>query len=134
MDSAEHLYHRWISDLWHGDFSVAEEILTPGFVGHWPAFDVHGPQGAAEQIRQSHGYFTDIQVTVDVGPIVADGLVAARWTFHGSYRGGIPGATAAPGTRVSFAGQDIFRVADGRFAEYWVVSDGLGMMSALGAR
>ncbi|MFK8843725.1 ester cyclase [Streptomyces sp. Ac-502] len=59
--------------------------------------------------------------------------MGARWTFHGTYCGGIPGATAPAGTPISFAGQDIFRAADGRFTEYWVVSDGLGMMSALGA-
>ncbi|KAA6212166.1 hypothetical protein CP973_22160 [Streptomyces albofaciens JCM 4342] len=133
MNVIDSLYRRWLFDLWHGDFAVAEEILTPDFLGHWPTMDVHGPEGAADQIRRSHEYFTDIRNTLDVGPVIGDGLVAARWTFHGAYRGGIPGATAEPGTRVSFAGQDIFRVADGRFAEYWVTSDGLGMMTALGA-
>ncbi|MFI9024584.1 ester cyclase [Streptomyces sp. NPDC053560] len=133
MDPLEALYRRWLIDLWHGDFAVAEEILAPGFVGHWPTFDVHGPQETAEQIRQSYEYFDDIKVTLDAGPVVGDGMVAARWTFHGAYRGGIPGTTAPPGTRVAFAGQDLFRAADGRFTEYWVVSDGLGMMTALGA-
>ncbi|OKI02523.1 hypothetical protein A6A06_15995 [Streptomyces sp. CB02923] len=133
MDATATLYRRWLFDLWHGDFSVADEIFAPGIVGHWPAFDVHGPQGVADQVRQSHDYFGDIKITLDVGPIVGDGLVAAHWTFHGSYRGGIPGVTASSGTRIAFAGQDIFRVADGRFTEYWVVSDGLGMMTALGA-
>lgn len=133
-DTPAALYRRWIFDLWHGDFTVGQQILSPGFVGHWPTFDVHGPEGAVEQIRQSHAYFGDIENTVDVGPLVADGMVAARWTFHGTYRGGVPGTTAPPGTRVAFAGQDIFRVADdGLFAEYWVVSDGLGMMTQLGA-
>ncbi|MEU4205385.1 ester cyclase [Streptomyces sp. NPDC039022] len=133
MDTLAALYRRWLRDLWHGDFSAAEEIFAPGIVGHWPAFDVHGPQGMADQVRQSYDYFDDIKVTLDVGPVVGDGLVAAHWTFHGTYRGGIPGATAPAGTRISFAGQDIFRAADGRFTEYWVVSDGLGMMTALGA-
>jgi len=132
MNDIEVLYRHWLFTLWQGDFSVAEKIFTPDFVGHWPGFDVHGPQGAVEQVRMSHGYFTDIENTLDVGPVVGDGMVAARWTFHGSYREGIPGATVAPGTRISFTGQDIFRVADARFAEYWVVSDALGMMTALG--
>ncbi|MDB1086398.1 ester cyclase [Streptomyces sp. ACA25] len=133
MDDIRTLYGRWLFDLWHGDFAVAEEILTPDFVGHWPTMDVHGPDRVVEQIRQSHEYFGDIENTLDVGPVIGDGMVAARWTFHGSYRGGVPGASVPSGTRISFAGQDLFRLVDGRFAEYWVVSDTLGMMAALGA-
>ncbi|WP_344528656.1 ester cyclase [Streptomyces albiaxialis] len=133
MDAIETLYRQWLFDLWHGDFELAEQILAPDFVGHWPDFDVHGPRAAADQIRQSHTYFADIENTLDVGPVIGDGKVAARWTFHGTYRDGIPGATALPGTRIAFSGMDIFSVADDRLAEYWVVSDGLGMMTALGA-
>ena len=127
------LYKRWLFDAWRGDRAVIDAIFAPGFVGHWPTMDVHGPDGVAAQIDQSHAYFSGIENTLDVGPIVDGDLVAARWTFHGAYRGGIPGTTAEPGTRIAFTGQDIFRVENGRFAEYWSVSDGLGMMTALGA-
>ncbi|HEU5025679.1 MAG TPA: ester cyclase [Spirillospora sp.] len=130
---AHTLYRRWLFDAWSGDYGVLDEILTPGFAGHWPRMDVHGPDGAAEQIRQSRAYFSDIENTLDAGPLVDGDLVAARWTFHGSYQGGIPGTTAEPGTRISFAGHDLFRMEDGRFAEYWPVSDALGMMQSLGA-
>jgi hypothetical protein len=34
---------------------------------------------------------------------------------------------------VTFGGIDILRVQDGRFAEYWVSSDGLALMGQLGA-
>ena len=60
-------------------------------------------------------------------------MVAARWSARGIYSGGIPGATAAPGTLVEFGGIDLMRVEDGRFAEYWVSSDGLALMAQLGA-
>ncbi|MEO3824308.1 ester cyclase [Actinomadura sp. B10D3] len=132
-DALDALYRRWLFEVWGGDHAAAAEILTPGFTGHWPNLEVHGPAEAAEQVRRSHAYFTDVRVTLDVGPVVGGGMVAAGWSFHGSYRGGIPGATAEPGTPVSFSGQDIFRAEDGRFAEYWVVSDALGLMTALGA-
>ncbi|MFB4310230.1 ester cyclase [Actinomadura sp. GTD37] len=140
MDPLDALYRRWLFEVWGGDLAVAAQILTPGFTGHWPNLEVHGPDEAAEQVRRSHEYFTGVRTTLDAGPVVGTvpgggegGMVAAAWSFHGSYRGGIPGATAAPGTPVSFRGQDIFRAEDGRFAEYWVVSDVLGMMTALGA-
>ncbi|WP_067806382.1 ester cyclase [Actinomadura formosensis] len=133
MQTLDALYRRWLFQVWNGDYAVAEEILAPGFTGHWPDLQVHGPAGAIEQVRRSREYFGDVSTTLDVGPVVGDGMVAAGWSFHGSYRGGIAGATAAPGTRVSFSGHDIFRAEGGRFTEYWVVSDALGLMTALGA-
>jgi hypothetical protein len=132
-DVLDALYRRWLFEVWGGDLAVAAEILTPGFTGHWPNLEVRGPAAAAEQVRRSHALFTGVRTTLDVGPVVGDGMVAAGWSFHGSYRGGVPGATAEPGTPVSFSGQDIFRAEGGRFAEYWVVSDALGLMTALGA-
>ncbi|MEU1390337.1 MULTISPECIES: ester cyclase [unclassified Nonomuraea] len=117
------LYERWLLELWNGDLSLAHDLVTPGFVGHWPGTDVHGPDGLIEAIRQGHEPFDDVRVTLDVGPAVDGDLIAARWTFTGAYRGGLPGASAPPGTRVSFSGHDLLRATDGRFSEYWVISD-----------
>ncbi|MGR6915992.1 ester cyclase [[Actinomadura] parvosata] len=117
------LYRRWLLELWNGDFALAYELVTPDFAGHWPGMEVSGPEGLAEALRQGHAPFDDVKVTLDVGPIVDGDLVSARWTFAGAYRGGLPGATAAPGTRIAFSGHDILRVREGRFAEYWVISD-----------
>jgi SnoaL-like polyketide cyclase len=78
--------------------------------------------------------FSELTFTVAVGPIVERETVCARWEGRGRYAGGIPGATAEPGTEVAFGGIDILRAApDGRFAEYWVSSDGLALMAQLGA-
>ncbi|TDC79070.1 ester cyclase [Actinomadura sp. 7K507] len=137
MEVLDGLYRRWLFEVWNGDFGVTGQILAPDFTGHWPNLEVRGPAEAADQVRRSHEYFTGVRTSLDVGPVIdgsgGDGMVAAGWSFHGAYRGGIPGATAEPGTPVSFRGQDIFRARDGRFAEYWVVSDVMGMMTALGA-
>jgi predicted ester cyclase len=128
------LYRRWLLELWDGDLDVAGGILTDDFVGHWPDQDVHGPVGAAEAVRAGRSPFDDVRLELDVGPIADGDKVAARWTFHGSYRGGLPGATAPAGTRVAFSGMDLLRIdpASGKFAEYWVVSDALGLMTQLG--
>ncbi|MFI6994810.1 ester cyclase [Nonomuraea wenchangensis] len=117
------LYRRWLLDMWNGDFALAHELVTPGFVGHWPGMDVHGPGGLAEALRQGHAPFENVTLTLDVGPIADGDQVAARWTFAGTYRGGLPGATAEPGTRIAFSGHDLLRTENGRFAEYWVISD-----------
>ncbi|MEV4563993.1 ester cyclase [Nonomuraea sp. NPDC049419] len=117
------LYRRWLLELWKGDFGLADELVTSDFTGHWPGMDVSGPAGLAEALRQAHEPFADVDVTLDVGPIVDGDLVSARWTFAGTYRGGLPGATAPSGARIAFSGHDILRAHSGRFAEYWVISD-----------
>ncbi|MGP3959026.1 ester cyclase [Nonomuraea sp. 3N208] len=117
------LYERWLLEMWNGDFTLAHDLVTPGFAGHWPGMDVHGPEGLVEALKQGHAPFDDVTVTLDVGPIVDGDRVAARWTFAGVYRGGLPGAGALSGTRVTFSGHDILRAEGDRFAEYWVISD-----------
>ncbi len=77
--------------------------------------------------------FGDITITVDLGPIVDGDLIAARWTMRATYTGGIPHATAPTGTKISFSGHDILRVADGRFVEYWTCTDILDGLAQLGA-
>ncbi|NUR86695.1 MAG: SnoaL-like domain-containing protein [Nonomuraea sp.] len=117
----EELYERWLLELWNGDFDLAAELVTDDFVGHWPGADVHGAAGLRQAIEQGHAPFEDVKVTLDVGPIVSGDLVAARWTFAGTYQG----------RRVAFSGHDLLRARDGRFAEYWVVSDTEGLARQL---
>ncbi|WP_030606946.1 ester cyclase [Streptomyces sclerotialus] len=130
------LYGKWIDELWHADpddmDQLAEQLVTPDFVGHWPGEEVSGPAQLAEMLRRSVSLFSGVRVEVVVGPVVENDLVSARWTFSGKYNGELPGSPAAAGTEVSFAGTDIFRCRDGRFAEYWVSSDGLQFMAQLG--
>ncbi|WP_049574027.1 ester cyclase [Nonomuraea sp. SBT364] len=126
------LYERWLLEMWNGDFELAHDLVTPGFTGHWPGREVRGPLELIEVLRQGHEPFGDVTVTLDVGPVVDGDLVAARWTFAGSYEGGLPGASTAPGTRISFSGHDLLRAEGGRIAEYWVISDGQTLAGQLG--
>lgn len=56
--------------------------------------------------------FTQLSFTLEVGPIVEDDLVAGQWTGQGQ----------TPDGPVSFFGNDILRVRDGRFVEYRTAS------------
>lgn len=133
MDDLRELYRCWLKDVWGGDFDAAHRIFTPDVVGHWPGHEVHGVRDLIGQVRQSHELFGDIATTLDVGPLLDGDLLAARWTFRGDYRGGVPGSTVPEGTRIVLVGHDLFRVEGGRFAEYWNMTDGLGMLRQLGA-
>jgi predicted ester cyclase len=125
VDANKQLYRRWLLELWNGDLAITDQIVTPDFVGSWPGRPglVHGPKELADIIRMSRDIFLEVTFAIEVGPVADGDLVAARWIGHGSYKGGMRGATAPAGTRVSFSGHDLLRVEDGRFAEYWVISE-----------
>jgi predicted SnoaL-like aldol condensation-catalyzing enzyme len=106
------LYRRWLLELWHGDYDVAEAILAPDFAGHWPERAVEGREALVELIRETHAMFESLEFRLELGPIVDGDLVAARWTGVGRTAEG----------ELPLLGHDILRVADGRFAEYWVAS------------
>ena len=106
------LYERWLLELWHGDYGVADEILTADFAGHWPDREVSGRDALVELIRETRAMFTSLEFSLELGPFVDGDFVAARWT----------GVGVMEGKEVPLLGNDILRVADGRFAEYWVAS------------
>ncbi|MQA01173.1 MAG: hypothetical protein GEV07_00025 [Streptosporangiales bacterium] len=133
------LYRRFLLDLWHaGDDDLpglAAELVGPEFTIHrrGTSGPTTGPDAAVELITGGRAYFDDVEVTLDLGPIVDGQYVAGRWTFAGSYLGGIPGASAAVGTRVAFSGHDIVHVADERITDYWGSSDADHLMEQLTA-
>jgi predicted ester cyclase len=133
------LYRRWMLELWNGDLAVAEELVTDAFVVHQARVDgagseeVRGPEAVLRMVREGHAPFDGLAFEIEVGPVVEGDMVAARWVGRGRYRGGMPGAPAPAGTPVAFGGIDLLRARDGRFAEYWVSSDGLQLMAQLGA-
>lgn len=133
-------YERWIGELWNGDLTVADELVTDDFLIHQaradgqPSEDERGPAALRALVEQGRAPFSEITFSVEAGPIAEGPSLACRWRAIGTYAGGIPGASAEPGTDVSFGGIDLLRAApDGRFAEYWVSSDGLSLMQQLGA-
>lgn len=106
------LYRRWLDELWAGQAGAAERLVSEEFVGHWPDRDVHGPHELATTVAETRSMFTEITFELQVGPIVDGDMVAARWTGRG----------VTPDGRMSFFGNDILRVSDDRFVEYWTAS------------
>ena len=135
-DELKELWDRWI-ELWNGDLALAETIVHPEFALHRiPPPRISDQLGGRERlvawIDQTRSLFPDLRFTVEVGPILDGGMVAGRWLAEGSYQGGIPGSTAAAGTRVGFHGNDIWRAEDGLIREYWLSDDLLDLMQQLG--
>jgi steroid delta-isomerase-like uncharacterized protein len=123
---------RWI-DAWNvQDPEAGLGLLSADFVRH----DANLPEvvGAAAQrdfLRGVFSAFPDIHIEVDQLITQAD-IVAVRLLIRGTHRDeflGIP----ATGRGINIQSVDIFRLADGKIAEQWVLMDALGMMQQLGA-
>lgn len=112
MATSHELYRRWLDGLWNGELGAASDLVSEDFVGHWPDRDVVGPAALAAVVAETHAMFADLAFTIEVGPVVEGDLVAARWTGRGR-------TTEGP---ARFVGNDVLRVRDGRFVEYWVAT------------
>lgn len=108
MTSPRNLYARWIDELWAGK-PVAAEVVTEDFVGHWPGREVRGPSDLEAVIGETHKVLADLKFVVEVEPFVEGDMLAARWIGTGAAKDGPK----------RFTGNDILRIVDGRFAEYW---------------
>jgi hypothetical protein len=106
--SAKELYGRWLDELWAGE-PGANELVTDDFVGHWPDHDVHGPEELSAIVDETRSMLTDLRFVVEGEPMVEGDILAARWISTGAMRDGPK----------LFTGNDMFKVADGRFVEYW---------------
>ncbi|MFF2512601.1 ester cyclase [Streptomyces sp. NPDC058086] len=125
--------------LWNGDFAQAPGIISPGFRVHAALLDggdgssIRGVDGLVAWIGQTRAAFPDLRFTIEVPPLVDGRYASVRWTATGTYAGGFPGAKARPGTVVTFTGTDTLRMRDGKFAEYWVNTDTLSLLTQLQA-
>lgn len=127
------LFRRIPEEVWtKGDWSAADEVLSPGFINHNPAFG-HPPtrEGYKATIGQFRGAFPDFQMTVEDVVAEADKVVL-RFRGRGTQRGAF-GAFPPSGRPIDFTGTATGRVRDGQIVELWVNGDLLGLMQQLGA-
>ncbi|AUG75555.1 hypothetical protein CFP65_0597 [Kitasatospora sp. MMS16-BH015] len=131
------LWERWIA-LWNGDLAVGKEILAERLTVHSPKLsDALDPSAVTDRdaaLALIGGVLgiADLHYRTEVGPLAEGHLVTGGWQFTGTYRGGLPGATAAPGTSVANRGIDILRTEDGRIVEWWSAAENLTLLATLG--
>lgn len=133
----QRLVQDWVQ-LWNGDLPTAQRMIAPGVRVHAALLDggdgsaVEGPEGMVGLVQQVRAAFPDLRFAIEVGPIIDGDHVSLRWVATGTYGGGFPGAAAAPGTPVTFTGNDTLRVERGQVAEYWLNADTLLLVTLLG--
>jgi len=104
------------------------EVCAEDYIQH----SGRSPSGIAAQIenfRQILARWPDLVVHVD-DRVFGDGKLVARNTFMATHSRTVLGV-APTGRKVSFRTIDIWRVADGKFAEHWDIVDFAGLEKQL---
>lgn len=111
-----------------------EALVGPDIVNHQP--DVEPARGRDLFTAAVNGVMAAVPHSRwDVLDLLADGdRVAVRVIWSGTYRGArFRGFEISAPTPFSVEHIHIYRVADGKLAEHWVVRDDLAMLVQLGA-
>ena len=113
-------------DLLDG-YTAPDVRVHPGTPGSAP--DTEGIDELRTAFGRFHTTFPDLHVSLD--QLVAEGdLVAARWTATGTHSAELAGVPAT-GRAVRWGGTDVYRIADGRVAEWWRNDDMVGLLAQL---
>jgi steroid delta-isomerase-like uncharacterized protein len=133
IEENKNIVRRYYHDLWNkwdlgvADELVATDILFRGSLG----VSAQGLEGFKEYVRLVRNAFPDFQNNIE--ELIGEGdKVVARLTYRATHGGEVFGI-APTGKLVTYSGVAIFRIADAKIAEGWVLGDTAGLMRQLGA-
>jgi steroid delta-isomerase-like uncharacterized protein len=129
----EALVRRYVEEVYdQRKLEIVDEIFAPDFTLHDPDLPgaERGPEGIKRIVRTFVDAFPDLEVSLDDEMSSGDKVIT-RWTARGTQQGELMGI-APTGNRIDVTTISIWRVADGKIAEAWLVYDAFGMMQQLG--
>lgn len=113
-----------------GNLHLLDQLLSSDFVDSTPGAskDVRGPEVIRASQTRARRIFPEVSYTVE--DLIAEGdKVAARYTVRATGR---PSADSEVGPKVEVTGITIFRIADGKIREAWIINDQIEMFLQLG--
>ncbi len=131
------IIERFVEEVQNGhNLDMVEEVMSPGMIDHF--YEGQGlphPPNAVEAFKQFYTgmlqAFPDLQVVVH--DMIAEGdRVFTYKSFQGTHQGEFKGIPAT-GRRISVDVMDVFRLANGKMVEHWVVADWMGLLQQIGA-
>ena len=121
-------------DAWNNrQPEVFDELIAADVVRHCeatPGVEIRSLEHLKDFLRQDTAIFPDSKQTIL--SMAAEGDLVGVWaTYEGTQRGPI-GSLPASGARTQFSFGAMFRMADGKIAEWWITWDNLTILRQLG--
>jgi C-1 hydroxylase len=111
------------------DLDSFDDFVSPDYVDH--TNHIRGRESLKQLITMGFTAFPDWNETIE--DIVAEGdKVWVRLAYSGTHDGEWRGI-APTGNKVTMTSVDIYRVVNGKLAEYWNVTNSLNFFKQLGA-
>ncbi len=123
------IYKEYLDEL---DPAAADELLADDVVLH--AVRAFGEGAGRETVKEGFSAFLSSfdERHTEVEDLIAEGdRIVARHTHHLKHVNEVFGIPPTD-QQLSVWGIDIFRLENGRIAEWWVLDDNLGMMEQMG--
>lgn len=122
---------RIISELFNkGNMAVADEIIAPDYIYHFPMMEVKGPEGFKQLISMFRSALPDMQATIK--DIVAEGnMVAVTFNMQGTFKGELMGMKPT-GKSLNFTEAVFIRFENGKEVEATPYADSAAMYQQLG--
>jgi steroid delta-isomerase-like uncharacterized protein len=126
------LVRRAFEEVWsRGNLDIVDQLFSTDFLRHFPiGSETKGLDTFRDRLREHRTAFPDWSERVQL--IVAEGdLVAVYFTSSGTNDGSFQG-NSPTGQRIAITEMTIFRIADNKIVEQWLIPDLLSLNQQLG--
>ena len=127
LEANKTLVRRWIDAYNTHNLDSFDEYIAPDYVDHTNKVD---KEGLRQLFVMGFTGFPDWHETIE--DIIAEGdKVWIRISYIGTHTGEFMGV-APTGKKITTTAVDIYRIVNGKLAEYWNVTDKLGLYKPQG--
>ena len=121
-------------DAWnHRQADAFDDLIARDVVRHCdatPSVEARSLDQVKEFLRQDTEVFPDSVQTIQL--LLAEDNLVAAWVTYGGTQHGPMGPFPASGRKARFDFGSVFRIEDGKIAEWWVTWDNMTVLRALG--
>ncbi|MCV9999372.1 ester cyclase [Pararhizobium sp. YC-54] len=115
------VYAEWWNE--NGNTGSVDEMVQPDFIGHLDNGNIRTINSLRQTIALFQSAFSGLREVVE--DMIAEGdRVVVRYTMYGTHTGDFHGIKPT-GIAVKVSGIEIFRIDDGKIAEFWHFGDSI---------
>ncbi len=128
LEENKAIVRRWIEAYNKRNLDLFDEFIAPDYFDHTNQVDA---EGLKQLFDMGFTAFPDWHETIE--DIIAEGdKVWVRISYTGTHKGEWRGL-APTGKKITATAVDIYRIVNGKLAEYWNVTDTLNILKPIGA-